>query len=191
MNSFQDIYNKIFGNKSTPINHQEVLVRSEQFYVDYGHWKNSFQLKDRIQSIRDSRLLKLRKIIGEPDVHILSTTTSSGIAISCKDQIEITEAKYLLEWFKDEILKLTYKKANADVSLIARDEYVETIEKYYLKPIIDTEPPYDQQYGNILLELNYLDNQPSFLKILANSYMDRSYKKASPFNDLAEYLLNV
>ncbi|MFT5640109.1 MAG: hypothetical protein ACI9A7_000204 [Cyclobacteriaceae bacterium] len=189
MSAFKEIYDKIFGNKTGNFNHQEVLIRSEQFSNDYSHWKKSFQRIDLVQEIRDSRELKLRKIIGEPDVHILSTPTSSGFAISCKDQIESSEAQFLLEWFKDQMLGLQYKKANADKSMIEREEYVELIEKYYLKPIILGDAPYNQQYGNVLLELTYINDSPSYLKVLANNYIDRSYQKAFSFNKLAEYLL--
>jgi hypothetical protein len=88
---------------------------------------------------------------------------------------------------KDKTLNLGYKLVNADRSLFDKDKYVETKERYYLKPIIDAQNSdelFNQRFGNIMIEQVLIDNKPSYLKFMASIYSDRLYTKALDFEEL-------
>jgi hypothetical protein len=70
-------------------------------------------------------------------------------------------------------------------------DHVKKVEKYYLKtPIsrnIIENQKIEQKFGNILLELIFINDKPLYLKLLATTYSDRMYNLPYPF----ENLLNV
>ena len=50
------------------------------------------------------------------------------------------------------------------------------------------EPPIDQRYGNISLELILYNDKPHYLKLMASVYSDRLYSEPESFSDLVELL---
>ncbi len=79
--------------------------------------------------------------------------------------------------------------STADRSLFDKDKYVETKERYYLKPIINAENTnelFNQRFGNIMVEQVLIDNKPSYLKFMASIYSDRLYTEALGFEELME-----
>jgi hypothetical protein len=51
------------------------------------------------------------------------------------------------------------------------------------------EPPIDQLYGNISIELHKFNDQPNYIKLMASIYADRLYKIHEDFDELVELLL--
>ena len=50
-------------------------------------------------------------------------------------------------------------------------------------------PPFNQEFGNISIELICQDDLPETLKFSATNYNDRAYQKAKPFGQLMQHLL--
>ncbi len=89
-------------------------------------------------------------------------------------------------------MQLGYRLHSADIRTNQKNNLSETIYKYYLTP-----PPTclagsilcNQLYGNISIDLILLNAQPSFIRIVANSYLSCAFSKALPFDELLDYLL--
>ncbi|MDQ3289935.1 MAG: hypothetical protein M3Q05_01460 [Bacteroidota bacterium] len=100
--------------------------------------------------------------------------------------------KFLNEFLKDQVIKLGYRLHSADIRTNPKNNYTETIYKYYFTP-----PPAcveggilcNQLYGNISIDLIQLNAEPAFIRIVANSYLSCAFSKALPFEDLLDYLL--
>jgi hypothetical protein len=126
--------------------------------------------------------------MSSPDVHILKGTSANGLAVSYDDTLNKDDLTFLMEALKDEVLSLGYKRSNADQTIREKGNGTEKICKYYLKPIIKGSAPFDQKYGNILIEEVLINDKPSYLKLVVSSYHDSSYRKALPFSELFKIL---
>mgnify|MGYP006268077639 CR=1 FL=1 len=190
MSFFDDVYNKIFGKnvpKNTKILHER-LQRSGAYNDKYREWINGSWHSTRLAGIRTSYELKKKGIEQNPVVHVMNNQYACGFAISFTDYFNRDEFSYMLDHLSEKLLKLDYKLANSDLQITDKGTYTETVEKKYLKPRINVEPPIDQKYGNILIENVMINDKPSYFKLSANIYSDRLYTKALSFEELADYI---
>jgi hypothetical protein len=115
-----------------------------------------------------------------------------GVIFFFDDRIGEQNFKFLNEFLKDQVLHLGYRLHSADIRTNPKDNFTETIYKYYFTP-----PPAceagsilcNQLYGNISIDLIQLNGQPSLIRIVANSYLSCAFSKALPFDDLLDHLL--
>lgn len=191
MTFFDQIYQRLFPAKEAGgVVEQSLIKRNEGFTEDYSSWKKSYKKDDLVKSIANSYRLKLDGMVGEPEVHILNTSLSKGFAISYAESIGPLEFKYLFDWLAEKVQALNYKRANADVTITEKQNFVETKEKYYFKPkqTKNASDELRQYFGNLLIEHIVVDKKPSFIKLTANTYSDRQYQKPDNFDLLAKYL---
>lgn len=188
MNFFNRVYGKLF---QTATNEQpliyEILTRSKSYLESYQEWKET-QLNKRLEDIYTAIILKQRGIEQQLSVHIVSGSSHFGIAISNGSYFEKKELSYLLDFFADKAKSFGYKTANADYLLRERHFGLEGTEKYYLKPIISGQAPYDQKFGNLLFEHILVNDDSSYLKITVTHYLDSAYLNPEPFEELLEHL---
>jgi hypothetical protein len=187
---FDDVYKKLFGKKA-PKNSRilhEKLTRSDSYARKFEEWINGSWHTTRLSGIRTSYELKKKGIEQNPIVHVMNNQYACGFAISYTDYFNRDEFSYMLDHLSEKLLKLDYKLANSDLQITDKGTYTETVEKKYLKPRINVEPPIDQKYGNILIENVLVDDKPSYFKLSANIYSDRLYTKARSFDELVEYI---
>ncbi|MBV6647631.1 MAG: hypothetical protein KI790_19390 [Cyclobacteriaceae bacterium] len=191
MSFFDQVYKSIFkkepaGQPKTILH--EVLMRSSSFQSAYRNWKAEEKFLELCNSIYASYQLKQKGVEQDPNVHVLDSSYSNGLAISHSAAFGKYDFQYLMDWFSEEIKSLGYRVSNLDVLITDKGKYTETIEKSYLKPKNGTTTPLDQQYGNILIQYVAIDDKPSYLKLQANVYNDRLYKPALPFEELTQFL---
>lgn len=172
------------------------LSRSKKNIEGYKKWLNSTQQAELINMLSSS-YHKRKHDIASNDVQsvILNSPYSKGFAFYWNKNIPQDEFLYFFDWLKDSMVSLGYHCKNSDCRIYDRDNFVETIEKHYLKPAIKYTSPsngniYNQQYGNILIELKKYNDQPFLLKLQANIYAGRQYSTPYPFDSLATKLLN-
>ncbi len=192
MSFFDQVYDRLFKKEqSEPLTFQKVLTRNERYLKEYNEWSVSDRRTTVVKAVYNSLQLSRKDVEQNPPVHLLSSKASNGFALGHSTMYSEMEFQFLLDWFAEKILtNYRYKRANADITIIEKGEKVETIEKYYLKPINDFDPPIEQQFGNILIESSTMGNQPNYLKVMANAYSDRNYSEALDFELLVDYLLN-
>lgn len=193
MTFFDQVYSKLFPTRKPTGKSlvHEPIVRNQSYLKAYNFWKHSIPRKDLVSAIGNSYRLKEQGYVGQPDVHLLDTRYSNGFAISYDDTLDKKELQFLFDWFAEKIEQLGYKRSASDILIAEKENYVESKEKHYLKPITNNETPVEQKYGNIHIEYILIDDRPSYLKLVANVYSDRMYQTPQKFENLAEYLLGL
>ncbi|PSR53818.1 hypothetical protein AHMF7605_09945 [Adhaeribacter arboris] len=115
-----------------------------------------------------------------------------GVIFFFDDRIGEQNFKFLNEFLKDQVLRLGYRLHSADIRTNLKNNYTETIYKYYFTPppsCVDGSILCNQLYGNISLDLIQLNAQPAFIRIVANSYLSCAFSQALSFDDLLSHIL--
>jgi len=203
MDFLDDIFKKLFPkrNKMIPLI-KENLQRSEKDELEFQIWSSSSDAKYWFARIYESYRLKRQGLPSQDiDVHLFASAASNGIAITYTNAMSSKQFRFLFDKLKESILELSYsyKLYTSDRAHYERTNYVETIEKHYLKPVygttkeieneLKTDGKLPQFYGNILIEYIQIDGEPSFIRLLANIYSDRLFLDALPFEELVEKIL--
>ena len=190
---FDKIIQKIFPQKQSTKEPfvTEKLLRPEKYKQDYFKWINEGEYKNILNHVYEAYQLKLQKEESEFKFHILATPYANGFALSFHPNIGIRQFSYLFDFLKDQVLNYGYQLKNSSRKVYDKPNYVESIEKYYLKPPLkgmEDGKLFNQMFGNISVEYILIDEKPSYLKLVASVYSDRLYTKALPFEELIEKL---
>lgn len=190
---FEEVYNRLFKKQSPqqPIIH-EVLERSAKELEAYAHWKASDERRFLIEDFDRAYHLKQQQVESAMKVHLLASQYANGFAITFNEVFTPLNFKFLFDYFKDQVLANGYKLAQADRRISDKETFEESIEKWYLKPQSTdfSQELIDQQYGNVIIEAVSVDRKPSYLRLMANVYQDRLYRKAKPFEELFNNLVS-
>ena len=197
MSFFDKISHKLFP-KDKPARHaevHEVLKRPERDQLAYEVWRNQPECEALVREVAQAYYYKKANISSELEVHLLNTVYANGFAVSYSSHLEAKEFQHLFEYFKDQVTTMDYRVVNADRRIKDKVTYVETIEKYYLKPPLHkgdiVQGSINQLYGNVAVEHVLIDDRPSYIKVQASVYSDRLYQEALHFDDFAEKLFAV
>ncbi|TAH18025.1 MAG: hypothetical protein EAZ08_12555 [Cytophagales bacterium] len=204
MSLFDKLISGIFGthkvNSTIPLVEEEIK-RHEAYRSSYFKWVNEGKYRWLTQKIYQNYLLKKKNEAADLQVHLLKSSGAGGFAVTYSLLMDEKELQYLFDYLKDKVLNLNYKLYTSDRRIFDRKEYVETIEKHYLKPITERIAPtgsehpenkemINQRYGNILIEYISVDEKPSFLRFMVHYYSDFLYTPVQSFDDLVDYLLD-
>ncbi len=188
---FEQLYHKLFksgGNDSSRILH-EVIARSQKYLDGYGRWKSSEGQSKIIADFSRSYHFKKSGIENDPNVHVFSSPSSNGFALSYSPAYSKQEFQYLFDHLAEKSKELGYRMVNSDVKITEKNGSIETREKHYLKPpTFGSEGLTKQFYGNILIEHVLINDQPSYIKLLANIYSDRQYEEPESHRELITHL---
>lgn len=193
MSFFDKITEKLFPKKSGGTTQvRELMQRSEKDQQAYEQWRESNDKQQLLQEIAQAYYYKKTNIRSEIDVHILNMPAANGFAVTYHPSIQEKHFQHLLDYLKERVMLLGYRLVNNDRRMAEKPNYVETTEHYYLKPPINAESmeklPIDQRFGNVSLSQVFIDNRPSFLKVLVSIYSDRLYQDALHFDDFVTHL---
>jgi hypothetical protein len=148
------------------------------------------QLPGLKQDILKSWSYSLNNIKSPVGMSVLISDYANGFTMYPEYQNAIIPLSYLMEFLKDKMLTTPYLLAHAERRMDEKKGYVETWEKYYLKPPRSLVSPKDQMYGNIIIELLRHDRNEIWLKLLVTIYSDRMYTEPGNFNDLMSFLFD-
>lgn len=181
------------SSPSNPAIHT-VITRSETEKDDYDRWEDSL-IKRRLVDWLSDQYAVYRVAAEDIDegIDFLNTPSSKGFVIHFyKTRYTAVEVKHLFDYLKNQMRQqLNYKLQLSDRRTYNRPDWVETVERYYLKP----RPEFvagqktDQAYGNVTIELLFRDDQVHQLKLQATSYHDHQYQEAADFHDLMQAIL--
>ncbi|MGB3777508.1 MAG: hypothetical protein WA960_04060 [Tunicatimonas sp.] len=194
MTFFEKISRKLFpGDKLKPaVDVHEVLKRPERDRVAYEAWRNEPECETLVREVAQAYYYKKTNINSELEVHLLNTAYANGFAVSYVPRVPTKEFQHLFEYFKDQVAGMGYRVVNADRRIKDKANFVETIEKYYLKPPLHRGDikagSIDQLYGNVAVEHVLINDRPSYIKVQASIYSDRLYQDAQHFDDFADRL---
>lgn len=172
---------------------QEMLNRSREKQESYEQWVQSGQKKLALSVIQQQyEAFQMSKGDNSKAV-FLQTSQSKGFLYYFDEQVLTKkDFQHIFDDFKAQILPLNYTTYVSDVKHYTRANYVETIERHYLKPRFNWDEATNlskQLYGNILIEHVLHDNHPKHLKLLCNYYSDRRWENPLPFEQLMNILL--
>lgn len=190
-----DTFSKIFSknqpeDKVILADETTVLQRDEIYSKGYENWKQSGK------SVALLNELKTNFLHGEPiegallDISFHYTPGANGFSIEGSEKIDTDVFRYLADYFKEKVLPLNYRLYSAVLETKNRVDKVINLERYYFKPAAwSPEPPMEQLFGNIHIELEISNGKVDYLKVLATYYTGFDYKPANSFDELALHLL--
>lgn len=184
MNFFNQIYDKLFSKNKEQVLSKEVLERTEREQLEYHEWTESDPAKYLLNRIKRAYYFKKTNIKDEIIIDILNTPYAKGMAVSNLPDADKKTYQLLMDHFKTRVLEQGYRQSGSNRKVQNKPNWVETSERYYLKPPIQTEIPINQYYGNVHLELVLHDDRPHIFKLQANVYSDSLYEDAYDFEDL-------
>jgi hypothetical protein len=193
-NFFQQVWNKIFAKNETKkkyIEVKQVLERTKKEIKTYQNWKESKEKEQVLQKINQN--YKNNK--DQKSMYLLEFTGAKGWAWVDANSFHRNDFFCIMEYIKDFLIEnKNYYLQNAEKTILEKENYVEFIEKYYLKPDIYQQAKNaeicNQQYGNILIQYVKINTKPAYLKMVASFYEDRQFTKVLPFQDLNQLLFN-
>ncbi len=170
----------------------EALERDEIFVNKYNTWKNGIVKKRFFTWLIDQYTIYQNQPTNiDQAFDFLDIPTSKGFAVHLfKTNYTKQEAQYILEYLREKAQELRYIKQLADVRSYNRPNWVETVERYYLKPSrrIESSKKVNQLYGNIRIELLFRNDKVYQLKFSATHYQDHLYEAPKDFSQLIQYL---
>ena len=198
MSFFDKIFKKVFPNNDNPavgVAVHEVLTRNSREVKAFDAWKVSPGYSQLLEEVAHAYYYKKTGIRSDMTIHLFQSAYANGFAINYLPRIGKKHFQYLFDFFKERVMDMSYRIANADRQIIDKKSYVETREKYFLKPSLNLQKAEgnlsEQLYGNISLEHVLTDNQPQYIKVLVSIYSDRLYKHALSYDEFVERLLEV
>ena len=183
------------GEKSSPSQPAVagLIERSEEERADFARWKETLVSKRMLNWLADQYAI-YRVLPHDIDeaLDFLDTPSSKGFVIHFhKTQYSRRECAHLLDLLKERVRAVNYMPQLSDTRTFSRGEWVETVERHYLKPRpkFEGEAPFSQGFGNVLIELVLRNDAPYHLKFSATAYNDRLYKEADDFQELMQVIL--
>ncbi|GIV39659.1 MAG: hypothetical protein KatS3mg033_1459 [Thermonema sp.] len=171
----------------------EVLRRSPSFKQEYFQWANEGKFAEPLRRVYEAYWLKRQNVAMSWEIHLLQMPYANGFALTFPaHELGQKDFIFLFEYLKDRVLSLNYRLADASYKMYDRGEYVETIEQYHLKPRVnwgEGDGVYQQEFGNVTLELIKMDDLPAYCKVVASIYSGRQYSQARHFDEFIELLL--
>jgi len=198
MSFFEKIVKKLFPSDKA-VNSKEAFVteeltRNEPYKQAYFRWINEGVYKPLLHEVHEAYQQKLQKNEVNLKFHLLTTPYANGFALSYHPSIGEKAFNFMFDYLKDQVINAGYQLNNSSRKIYDKPNYIETKEKYYLKPPLkglDDGSLFNQMYGNISIENILIDERPSYMKLVASIYSDRLYTKAFPFNELIKKLFII
>lgn len=166
------------------------LVRNRKFMDRYSEWV------EKGKAINLSAILQKSyfdiQVYEQPRINmgIYQENGIEGLYIRDNKLMSKDEFHYLIDFLKENVLNLNYRMYHAITDSREERGMIRTREEYYFKPaIMNMEYPLEQEYGNITLELNLINEKVQFLKIAATTYAGFNYSDPKPFHELVTNLL--
>jgi len=197
-NYFKDLFKQSeTSSKQEPFIH-ELISRTKEERLAFEAWKEKLVARRMLDWLRDQYAIYnvLPKDIDEA-LDFLNTPSSKGFVIHFnKTNYSREDATHFTDWMKEKVRSLEYRTQISDTKSYQKSNYIETLERHYLKPRPDFQKNvpikkdhFNQRYGNVLIELVLRDDRPYQLRFSATVYNDHFFKEADEFALLMEKVL--
>lgn len=179
------------SSPNQPVIH-ELIIRTDEEQKDYDYWKETL-VRRRLCDWLNQQYAIHKVLPNDIDegLSFLNTPSAKGFAIHFhQTQYSKRDAVHFMDYLKERVLSLNYRTQISDARVFNRANWVEAIQRHYLKPRINFEEgkKTNQKFGNITIELVFRNDTPYQLKFQATTYSDSLYKDASDFSDLMNHL---
>ena len=174
----------------------ELIQRSAEEEAAYQAWKDSYILRQLRQWVREEydHYLRTGNARRDSSVDFLNIPSSQGfIAHFRHTNYSRQEATFFFDYLKERVKTLDYRTQISDTRTYSRRDWVETVERHYLKPRLDIQEgqKMDQQFGNITIELEIRNEAVHHLRLRATHYQDYNFLPPQDFKALMRVLLEV
>ncbi len=183
-------FRKLFEKKKKPSDYTtspfftERIERTDNFLSQFSLWVAGSGPSDTFRKWEeDGEFGHLFSIMKNPK--------ANGFVVRSYPH-EKYEFDFIMDHLKNKVLDFGYVLQSADRRFFEMDNAMRTIDRYYLKPKLRTEDFVDkrrQLYGNILIELEKVDQKPRNIRFLSTVFSDHKYHEPFPFDDLLDRLL--
>lgn len=197
MGFLDKLIQSVFTEKSTNITYEgtsdlikKPLKRSDQFRKKYQSWVENQHYNFIIRSISEEWGTRNEISSIEAKLFYYDTEKSNGF-LYYFDKGESKEMpQFLIQLFADRVKELGYSMNHQEEQIVEADSFLKTKEVIYLKPKLKyrMETPYEQLFGNIHIECVWHDQEPYYIKLMANYFSDRAYNLPSSFDKLVAHL---
>jgi hypothetical protein len=189
MSFFDDILGKLF-----PVNNKvgirEVLTRDQNFMNSYKEWAEMSEFKRLREDLLRSWEFKQRDLDPPLDFVTYISDYANGFTLYPGPEDNSISLSFLMEYIKEKLLKVSYRLVHATRKMEEKNENIEIIENYHLKPPVSDEIPYNQMYGNVEIEVIRHNQEGIRLKFLVSVYSDRKYTEPWEVQKLLHYLFD-
>lgn len=181
------------SSSETPVSHSfspiehSVIERSDDFNMRFNNWILNGG-KSRVISEINEILVKSNYIDQNmPGFTILKSPGANGFQIDLEESDE-DRFQNLIDYLKEQVKELDYVCYNSDQRIYEKSFGLESIYRHYLKPRLrhNDSLPFNQQFGNILIELYFKNEKASKFKFLVTYYSDSKFDDPLPFKDLIQ-----
>jgi len=159
---------------------------------EFDSWKATNECEDTTREF--FRQYELRKYYSDHQAFasLYSTEKANGVHFAYSKDFTPRQFEFLFDLIQERTIALEYISYVSDRMIYEKPEFIETVEKHYLKPNfrINTGSKAHQLYGNILIEHVLIDENPSYLKILSTTYSDSNYHDPLPFEEFLKKIFN-
>jgi hypothetical protein len=167
----------------------EPIKRSEKFKEKYNKWVDSEEARVIITTIHAG--FNNYMISGKADIPIgkYQGQGLSGFYIEGEAKIRDEVYSFLLDYIRERITFLNYRFYRSLYEAKERTGKIHSKEQYYFKPIPSSyELPVAQEYGNLTIEVDRVEEEVTYLKIMATTYAGFDYQKPKDFDELIGYI---
>lgn len=193
MKFIDELLGGLFPNKDRKVSIRENFTVSGEEETRVSHWMISPEGRALVKQIYDNYHLKMTGVNMQPEVHVLQSPYANGFAVTFQDPLTEKTFSNLFFGLVQGVSGLGYRRVSLDRKIEETHEQVKVTEKCYLKPPLsanDLKSKINQLFGNVSIEKIYVNNIPSYLKVLVTVYADSLYHKALPFDRFMEEIFN-
>ncbi|WP_162417902.1 hypothetical protein [Cyclobacterium roseum] len=193
MKFIDDLLGGLFPRKDSKVSIKENFNFSGKEEAQVASWMDSEEGRGLMKTIYDNYHLKIAGVNKQPEVHVLHSPYANGFAVSFQEPLTPSDFGNLFIGWGLGMPELGYRKVSLDRKIEESNEQVKVTEKYYFKPPLsagDLNSKIDQLFGNVSIEKIFINNRPSYLKVLATVYADSLYHEAAPFDRFMDQLFN-
>ena len=172
----------------------ELIQRTDEEKADYEQWKDSFVLRRLLDWLGDQyAIYRVAPNDVDEALDFLNTPSAQGFVVHFNQtQYSRREATHFFDYLKERVKSFDYRTQISDTRTYNRNDWVETLEKHYLKPRYANrlDGQWDQQFGNILIELEIRNDRVFNLRFRATHYSDRKFLPPQDFKELMQGILS-
>ena len=191
MGFFNQLLQSILPNsESSEKGQKEVLVkeqikRNQIFLNEYQSWIAEEMHHGLLAYLQENYSTRKNDKNANVNFYTLDKTNAKGFYFRAEIPWNTKDYQFLIHYFTLKLIDLEYLINNSSKEAI-EDNGVLTIEEFfYLKPRLKfkRQLPFIQLFGNIIVEHKVKNEQTDLVKVIVNTYTDRSFKKAYDFED--------
>jgi hypothetical protein len=166
------------------------IRRSSSYLKDYESWYKDRKYQAIDDEVYESYRKRLHNILSSLNLFVYRSPQANGFYFTYEERFGPEEYSFYFDSLRDRVLALGYSLYHSNREFKNKPNHVEKTETHYLKPIQTKEQMQtniaDQKYGNVIIDLVFVNNDPSYLKVMVNVYSDSLYTEALPFSAFME-----